>query len=148
MSEPLVVVRELHKSFLHMGRELEVLKGIDLEIRQGEVVAIVGKSGAGKSTLLQCIGTLDQATSGIIRLGKHYLVGLSRADLADLRNRMIGFVFQFHHLLPEFNALENVMMPGLIQGLPRAKKPPTLSVSKKRLTKPPALVEKARPHAM
>ena len=119
MSEPLVVVRELHKSFLHMGRKLEVLKGIDLEIRQGEVVAIVGKSGAGKSTLLQCIGTLDQATSGIIRLGKHYLVGLSRADLADLRNRMIGFVFQFHHLLPEFNALENVMMPGLIQGLPR-----------------------------
>ena len=121
MSEPVVVVREVHKSFLHMGRELEVLKGIDLEIRQGVVVAIVGKSGAGKSTLLQCIGTLDLPTSGIIRLGEHYLVGLSRADLADLRNRMIGFVFQFHHLLPEFNALENVMMPGLIQGLPRPK---------------------------
>jgi lipoprotein-releasing system ATP-binding protein len=121
MSEPLVVVRELYKSFLHMGRELDVLKGIDVEIRQGEVVAIVGKSGAGKSTLLQCIGTLDLPTSGIIRLGEHYLVGLSRAEMADLRNRMIGFVFQFHHLLPEFNALENVMMPGLIQGIPRAK---------------------------
>lgn len=118
-TKPLVVIRELHKSFLHMGRALEVLKGIDLEIHEGEVVAIVGKSGAGKSTLLQCIGTLDMPSTGIIRLGEHYLVGMSRADLARVRNHMIGFVFQFHHLLPEFNALENVMMPGLIQGLPR-----------------------------
>jgi lipoprotein-releasing system ATP-binding protein len=118
--KPLVVVRELCKSFLHMGNALEVLRGIDLEIREGEVVAIVGKSGAGKSTLLQCIGTLDLASSGVLRLGDDYLVGLSRSDLAAIRNRMIGFVFQFHHLLPEFNALENVMMPGLIQGLPRA----------------------------
>ncbi|MEZ4437555.1 MAG: ATP-binding cassette domain-containing protein [Polyangiaceae bacterium] len=117
--KPLVVIRELHKAFLHMGRELSVLRGIDLEIAEGEVVAIVGKSGAGKSTLLQCIGTLDTPSSGIIRLGEKYLVGMSRAELADLRNRLIGFVFQFHHLLPEFNALENVMMPGLIQGLPR-----------------------------
>ena len=119
-AEPLVVVRELTKTFLHMGNELEVLRGIDLDIHEGEVVAIVGKSGAGKSTLLQCIGTLDLPSSGIIRLGSEYLVGMSREALADIRNRMIGFVFQFHHLLPEFNALENVMMPGLIQGLPRA----------------------------
>ncbi len=119
-SKALVVIRELTKSFLHMGRALEVLKGIDLEIHEGEVVAIVGKSGAGKSTLLQCIGTLDMPTTGIIRIGDDYLVGLSRADLARTRNRMIGFVFQFHHLLPEFNALENVMMPGLIQGLARS----------------------------
>jgi lipoprotein-releasing system ATP-binding protein len=119
--KPLVVVRELCKSFLHMGHALEVLRSIDLEIAEGEVVAIVGKSGAGKSTLLQCIGTLDLATSGVLRLGDDYLVGLSRADVAGVRNRMIGFVFQFHHLLPEFNALENVMMPGLIQGLGRPK---------------------------
>ncbi len=117
--KPLVVIRELRKSFLHMGRKLEVLKGIDVEIHQGEVVAIVGKSGAGKSTLLQCMGTLDLPSSGIIKLGDDYLVGLSSAALADIRNRTIGFVFQFHHLLPEFNALENVMMPGLIQGMAR-----------------------------
>jgi lipoprotein-releasing system ATP-binding protein len=119
--EPLVVVRELHKSFLHMDNELEVLKGIDLEIGQGEVLAIVGKSGAGKSTLLQCIGTLDLPSSGVIRLGKHYLVGMGSAALALIRNQTIGFVFQFHHLLPEFNALENVMMPGLIRGMPRSE---------------------------
>jgi len=120
-AEPLVVIRELHKSFLHMDRELEVLRGIDVEIHQGDIIAIVGKSGAGKSTLLQCMGTLDLPSSGVIRLGERYLVGLSSAALADIRNRMIGFVFQFHHLLPEFNALENVMMPGLIQGQPRAQ---------------------------
>ncbi len=119
-TKPLVVIRELQKTFLHMGRPLEVLKGIDLEIHEGEIVAIVGKSGAGKSTLLQCIGTLDMPTAGIIRLGEDYLVGLSRSDLARTRNHMIGFVFQFHHLLPEFTALENVMMPGLIQGLRRS----------------------------
>ena len=116
MPQPLVVVRELHKSFLHMGHELEVLRGIDLRIDEGEIVAIVGKSGAGKSTLLHCIGTLDLPTSGVIRIAENELVGLSDAELADLRNKMIGFVFQFHHLLPEFNALENVMMPGLIRG--------------------------------
>ncbi|MEM1032278.1 MAG: ABC transporter ATP-binding protein [Myxococcota bacterium] len=102
-----------------MGRQLEVLKGIDLEIGSGEVVAIVGKSGAGKSTLLHCIGTLDLPTTGTIELGPHQLVGLNSAQLAAVRNEMIGFVFQFHHLLPEFNALENVMMPGLIQGRKR-----------------------------
>jgi lipoprotein-releasing system ATP-binding protein len=121
MPEPLVVVRELHKSFLHMGHELEVLRGIDLRIDEGEIVAIVGKSGAGKSTLLHCIGTLDMPTSGVIRIAKHELVGLSDAELAEVRNKMIGFVFQFHHLLPEFNALENVMMPGTIQGMGRER---------------------------
>jgi lipoprotein-releasing system ATP-binding protein len=119
MSEPLVVVENLRKSFLHMGRELHVLRGINLTINQGEVVAIVGASGAGKSTLLHCIGTLDLPTSGRIRLGKDDLTMLSSSKLAAIRNRTIGFVFQFHHLLPEFNALENVMMPGLIQGKTR-----------------------------
>jgi lipoprotein-releasing system ATP-binding protein len=116
MSTPLVLARDVRKSFQHMGRTLDVLKGIDLQIDEGEVLAIVGASGAGKSTLLHCIGTLDVPTSGSIRLAGEELTTLSSARLADLRNRTIGFVFQFHHLLPEFNALENVMMPGLIQG--------------------------------
>src|SRR5215472_8241511 len=99
-----------------MGRTLEVLRGIDLSIHEGEVMAIVGPSGAGKSTFLHCVGTLDVPTRGSLKLAGEELTTLSGARLADLRNRTIGFVFQFHHLLPEFNALENVMMPGLIQG--------------------------------
>ena len=121
MAEPLVVVENLHKTFVHMGRELHVLRGIDLNIEQGDVMAIVGPSGAGKSTFLHCIGTLDLPTRGRIRLGKDELTGLSGSKLAAIRNRTIGFVFQFHHLLPEFNALENVMMPGLIQGKSRTE---------------------------
>src|ERR1044071_6954189 len=106
----LIIVEDLHKSFVHMGHDLHVLRGIDMTINQGEVVAIVGASGAGKSTLLHCIGTLDLPSSGRIRLGRDELTGLSSWKLAAIRNRTIGFVFQFHHLLPEFNALENVMM--------------------------------------
>jgi lipoprotein-releasing system ATP-binding protein len=117
---PLIQVDDLHKRFVHMGRTLHVLRGIDMTIEEGEVVAIVGPSGAGKSTLLHCIGTLDLPSSGRIRLRGEELTGLSGTRLAAIRNRTIGFVFQFHHLLPEFNALENVMMPGLIQG--RSKK--------------------------
>jgi lipoprotein-releasing system ATP-binding protein len=119
MPKPLVVVSGLTKSFVHMGRELHVLKGIDLVIDEGDVVAIVGPSGAGKSTLLHCIGTLDLPTSGKIKLGEDELTGMPSSKLAAIRNKTIGFVFQFHHLLPEFNALENVMMPGLIQGKSR-----------------------------
>ncbi|MGA3119313.1 MAG: ABC transporter ATP-binding protein [Polyangiaceae bacterium] len=99
-----------------MGRTLEVLRGVDLEIRDGEMMGIVGPSGAGKSTLLHCIGTLDAPTAGSIRVAGEEVTMLGGSRLADLRNRTIGFVFQFHHLLPEFNALENVMMPGLVQG--------------------------------
>ena len=99
-----------------MGRTLDVLRGIDLNIYAGEILGIVGPSGAGKSTLLHCIGTLDLPTSGRIRLDGEELTTLGGARLAAIRNRTIGFVFQFHHLLPEFNALENVMMPGLIHG--------------------------------
>jgi lipoprotein-releasing system ATP-binding protein len=120
-STPLVAIRGLHKTFLHMGRKLDVLQGIDLDIGAGEIVAIVGKSGAGKSTLLHCIGTLDLPSRGSIRLGNQELTGLPSTRLADIRNRTIGFVFQFHHLLPEFSALENVMMPGLIQGRKRSE---------------------------
>jgi lipoprotein-releasing system ATP-binding protein len=124
MPTPLVVVEDLRKTFVHMGRELHVLRGIDIVINQGEVVAFVGPSGAGKSTFLHCIGTLDLPTSGKIRLGNDDLTGLSSARLAAIRNRTIGFVFQFHHLLPEFNALENVIMPGLIQGKTRREMEP------------------------
>jgi lipoprotein-releasing system ATP-binding protein len=99
-----------------MGRTLEVLRGVDLSIFEGEVVAIVGQSGAGKSTFLHCVGTLDIPTRGSLKVDGQELTTLSGSRLADLRNRTVGFVFQFHHLLPEFNALENVIMPGLIQG--------------------------------
>jgi lipoprotein-releasing system ATP-binding protein len=115
----LVSVKDVHKSFDHMGRSLEVLRGINLDIDEREVVAIVGPSGAGKSTLLHCIGTLDLPTSGKIEVNGEDItvLGATKArKLAALRNRTIGFVFQFHHLLPEFTALENVIMPGLIQG--------------------------------
>jgi lipoprotein-releasing system ATP-binding protein len=114
--DPIVVTADVHKSFRHMGRTLEVLRGVSLEIGDGEVVGIVGPSGAGKSTLLHCIGTLDIPTKGSIRLAGEEVTSLPAWRLAEVRNRTIGFVFQFHHLLPEFNALENVMMPGLVQG--------------------------------
>ena len=119
MAEALVIIEDLKKSFQHMGRTLEVLKGIDLNIYAGQILAIVGQSGAGKSTLLHCMGTLDLPSSGRIRLGGEELTTMSGSRLAAVRNRDIGFVFQFHHLLPEFTALENVMVPGLIQGRSR-----------------------------
>jgi lipoprotein-releasing system ATP-binding protein len=115
----LVVASNVQKSFRHMGRTLEVLRGVDLEIADGEMIGIVGPSGAGKSTLLHCIGTLDVPTKGSIRLAGEEVTTLPGWRLAELRNRTIGFVFQFHHLLPEFNAVENVMMPGLVQGRPK-----------------------------
>ncbi|MGB5546263.1 MAG: ABC transporter ATP-binding protein [Polyangiales bacterium] len=116
MPDPLVSVQNVTKTFEHQGRSLEVLRGIDLDIGSGEMVTIVGPSGAGKSTLLHLIGTLDLPTDGRILYDGHDVTRLGSSDLAEFRNRSIGFVFQFHHLLPEFTALENVMMPGLIQG--------------------------------
>jgi lipoprotein-releasing system ATP-binding protein len=117
--DALVLIEGLTKRFEHMGRTLDVLRGINLNIHAGQILAIVGPSGAGKSTLLHCMGTLDLPTSGRIRLGKEELTTMSNARLAAVRNRDIGFVFQFHHLLPEFTALENVAIPGLIQGRPK-----------------------------
>jgi lipoprotein-releasing system ATP-binding protein len=114
--EALVQIENLQKSFVHMRSTLTVLRGIDLNIYAGQILAIVGPSGAGKSTLLHCIGTLDLPSSGRIRLGSEELTTMSSSRLAAVRNRDIGFVFQFHHLLPEFTALENIMIPGLIQG--------------------------------
>src|SRR5882762_9012821 len=95
---------------------LKVLKGVDLTVRQGEVVAIVGASGAGKSTLLHMLGTLDTPDKGRILVKQQDVFSQSAKDLASFRNRHIGFVFQFHNLLPEFTALENVMISGLLSG--------------------------------
>jgi lipoprotein-releasing system ATP-binding protein len=119
VTEPLVVIENITKTFQHMGQALDVLKGIDLTIEQGQILAIVGPSGAGKSTLLHCIGTLDLPTTGRIRFGGEELTTMRPSRLAAVRNRDVGFVFQFHHLLPEFTALENIMLPGLIAGRSR-----------------------------
>jgi lipoprotein-releasing system ATP-binding protein len=99
------------KSFARDGERVEVLKGVDLTVVAGELVAIVGPSGVGKSTLLHLLGGLERPTAGEIRFGGTSLAGMSDAALARFRNRQVGFVFQFHHLLPEFSALENVMLP-------------------------------------
>lgn len=108
----MIKIYNIHKSF----GPLEVLKGISLHIRKGEVVSIVGPSGAGKTTLLQIIGTLDKADKGAIVIDGQDISSMSAGELADFRGSRIGFVFQFHQLLPEFTALENVMMPALIAG--------------------------------
>jgi lipoprotein-releasing system ATP-binding protein len=114
-----LLVRGLTKVFHHGGRVLPVLRGIDLELRPGELVSVVGASGVGKSTLLHLLGTLDVPSQGRILFDDVEVTALSPSRLAAFRNRQIGFVFQFHHLLPEFTALENAMMPGLIARLPR-----------------------------
>ncbi len=113
----MIVAQNIRKSF----GTLEVLKGIDLTIDRGEVVSIVGKSGAGKTTLLQILGTLEKPDAGSLYINKVDVLGLKDRELSDFRNRHIGFVFQFHQLLPEFSALENVMLPALIAGIPNSK---------------------------
>jgi lipoprotein-releasing system ATP-binding protein len=120
VTTPIIAARGLKKRFDQDGRTLEVLRGIDLTIGAGERVSIVGPSGAGKSTLLHCLGTLDLPSEGSLQLAGADVLRLPRNDLAKLRGTQLGFVFQFHHLLPEFTALENVMMPGLVQRQPRA----------------------------
>jgi len=114
----MIQITDIHKSF----DTLEVLKGVSLEVQSGEFVAIVGKSGAGKTTLLQIIGTLDKPDSGQVIIDGKDVFSLSDRDMAEWRNRHIGFIFQMHQLLPEFTALENVMMPALI-GLSEQKHP-------------------------
>lgn len=113
----MITIDNIRKSF----GNLEVLKGISLTINKGEVVSIVGPSGAGKTTLLQILGTLDTPDSGSVVIDGTDVSKLSQKKLADFRNRNIGFVFQFHQLLPEFTALENVMIPALIAGTSRSK---------------------------
>ena len=110
----LIEAVNIEKSFYPPAGELRILKGVDLSIEKGEVLGIVGASGAGKSTFLHVLGTLDRPTSGDILYEGNDVFALDNASLASFRNRTIGFVFQFHHLLPEFTALENVMIPGMI----------------------------------
>jgi lipoprotein-releasing system ATP-binding protein len=107
--------QSIHKSY----GQLHILKGVDLEVNRGEIVTIVGASGAGKSSLLNILGTLDNADSGKLFIDNIEVSKLDNKNLSDFRNRKIGFIFQFHHLLVEFNAIENVCMPAFIAGVPR-----------------------------
>ena len=116
MSEPILVAQQVVKRFDDGVLSVDVLRGIDLQVEAGESVAILGSSGSGKSTLLHLLGGLDHATGGKILLGGHDLAAMSTRQLDELRNKKLGFVYQFHHLLPEFSALENVAMPLLIGG--------------------------------
>ena len=118
MSEALVEVIDLRKSYFDGDTELHVLKGVNLTVRRGEMICIVGPSGVGKSTLLHIIGTLDTPTSGKVLFEGEDIFSMDQEKLADFRSRQIGFIFQFHYLLPEFTALENVAMGALIAGKP------------------------------
>jgi lipoprotein-releasing system ATP-binding protein len=118
LDTPLVCVRGVSKSFFSSGVRIDILKEVDLDIRKGETIAVVGASGIGKSTFLHILGTLDKPDSGSITFKGQDILAMDPTRLAEFRNTSIGFVFQFHHLLPEFSALENTMMPSLIQGQP------------------------------
>jgi lipoprotein-releasing system ATP-binding protein len=115
---PVLSVQDIRRSFMQAGESLEILKGISFDIHPGEIVALVGPSGAGKSTLLQLSGLLEQPTSGKIHINGASAEKLNDSQRTALRRTDIGFVYQFHHLLPDFTALENVMMPQIINGIP------------------------------
>lgn len=119
MAPPLLAIEGLSKAYLTGGRRLEVLQEVSLEIAAGEMVALTGPSGAGKSTFLHLVGALDAPTAGRILFEGRDLASLEEDDLARFRNDSVGFVFQSHHLLPEFTAVENAMMPGLVRRLSR-----------------------------
>ena len=112
-----IEIRDLGKTYMMEGTRIEALKGINLDIERGETLAILGASGAGKSTLLHILGTLDHPTEGTFLYGGVNIFEWDEKKLADFRNRKVGFVFQFHHLLPEFSSLENTMLPALIAGM-------------------------------
>jgi lipoprotein-releasing system ATP-binding protein len=118
-AEPVLALRGIRRSFRTGGAEIAVLNGVDFELRQGEVVALVGPSGAGKSTLLHIAGLLERPDSGAVMIGARDCSRLSEEERTQLRRTELGFVYQFHHLLPEFSALENVMLPQMIAGAAR-----------------------------
>ena len=115
----MIILENLSKTFLKDGNKIEVLRGLNLEIKKGESLAILGVSGAGKSTLIHILGTLDHPTSGNISINGMNVFEWDENKMARFRNSNIGFVFQFNNLLPEFDALENTMMPALISGMPK-----------------------------
>ncbi len=123
MAAPLLIAEDIHKSYQDQdgGAPLEVLKGVNLTVEQGTITSVVGSSGSGKSTLLHILGGLDKPDKGSVIWNGTDLSTMNEEHLADFRNRNMGFVFQFHHLLPEFTALENICMPSLIAGVPYAK---------------------------
>ena len=114
-------IEALTRTFVKDGREIHVLAGVDLTIEPGESVSIMGRSGAGKTTFLQVVGTLDRPTSGTVRFEGRDVFAMNDAELSAFRGRSIGFMFQFHHLLPDFTTLENAAMPAIIARLPRAE---------------------------
>lgn len=126
----LLLVRNIHKSFRTNGQELHILRGINVTIHRGEMIAVMGASGVGKSTLLNILGTLDRPTSGEVIFEGTDIFGKSDEELSYLRNKRIGFVFQFHHLLPEFTALENTLFPAMILKMNRRE---ALDIAEKNL---------------
>jgi lipoprotein-releasing system ATP-binding protein len=117
----MIKLKQLSKTFIKDGNRIDVLKGLDLEIQKGESLAVVGVSGSGKSTLIHILGTLDHPTSGVLLFEEKDVFEWPEKKLAAFRNERIGFVFQFHNLLPEFSSLENTMMPALIHGLSKSE---------------------------
>jgi lipoprotein-releasing system ATP-binding protein len=132
-NEILLRVTNLTKIYLGRAEEVEVFRDLNFEIARGEMVAVVGESGAGKSTLLHLLGGLDRPTSGSVKVDEFDIAKNAELDLARFRNRRVGFVFQFHHLLPEFSATENVMMPLLINGVTKRDASPRARVLLERV---------------